>query len=167
MFLLGHIGVGRTIARRGTARHSFWVMTAGMLLPDIIDKPLYYLFASDVITCTRTFGHTGLLTAAMLLSGRWRRSNVLTGLGIGMATHLALDCLLDGRNWDGSAWRALTWPVSDFAYVYSPTVIAHLSRLIATPIIVSEVIGGLLLIAEWRRRSPHAQQPQAAGGHEE
>src|SRR4051812_43796707 len=45
MFALGHVGIGRRLVpryRAFTARER-WIFALGALLPDLIDKPLYYI----------------------------------------------------------------------------------------------------------------------------
>src|SRR5438067_10478379 len=111
MFVFGHIGFGRLlIGSRGRSLPALPLLL-GMLLPDVIDKPLYYAHISSFISCTRTFGHTGLFIAAVLVFAYVRRSSALLALGVGMITHVALDCLLDVLASDErSALTALTWP---------------------------------------------------------
>src|SRR5438067_10091840 len=95
MFVFGHIGFGRTmIGSKGRSLPAL-PLVVGMLLPDLIDKPLFYWHVSSFITCTRTFGHTALFLGSLLGLAVMRRSRVWLALGVGAATHLALDGLLD------------------------------------------------------------------------
>lgn len=97
MFILGHLGIGRALVRRWVAPGLGRWLALGTLLPDLLDKPLYYALAAatgrhgaalGLISGTRTVGHTLLLLAALrLLLGRGRGS----ALAAGMATHLFLD----------------------------------------------------------------------------
>ena len=97
MFVFGHVGIGswlaRPLARPGELR---WLVL-GTLLPDLLDKPLYYGLvlatsrrAADLglISGTRTFGHTLLAALLVLLAVRGRRGAMVA---LGMATHLLLD----------------------------------------------------------------------------
>jgi hypothetical protein len=159
MFIFGHLGIGRTLTRPWQHRYSPWLLAIGMLLPDAIDKPLYYARISDFFSCTRTVGHTGILLIAVLSLGRLFRSRAVVAIGLGMATHLALDCLIDFVAADGqsSTWRAVIWPLlgPDFAHFYSASVGAHLWRLLTTPVMAFEAIGVSLLGWDaWRARRP-------------
>lgn len=155
MFVLGHIGIGRQlVGSRGRALPALPLLL-GMLLPDLIDKPLYYLHISSFISCTRTFGHTGLLLALIMVFAYVRRSSTFLALGLGMATHLALDCLLDLPTSDSrSALIAVTWPFLDSHFAtFEMSMVDHLRRLFAAPVMVSELIGlGLIVWEYWRSR---------------
>src|SRR5437016_2836540 len=83
MFVFGHIGFGRTmIGSKGRALPAF-PLVVGMLLPDIIDKSLYYSQVSTFITCTRTFGHTALFFGTLFGIGVLTRSRGWLALAIG------------------------------------------------------------------------------------
>jgi len=156
MFIFGHLGIGRTLTRPWNTRYSAWLLALGMLLPDLIDKPLYYARLSEFFSCTRTVGHTAILMLLIFAAGRLSGRRAFMAIGVGVATHLALDCLLDLVAADGpsSAWRAVTWPLlgRDFTRFYSASISAHLGRLIATPVVLCEV-AGLSLLAWERRRA--------------
>jgi hypothetical protein len=158
MFVLGHIGIGRRLVGfRGRALPTLPLLL-GTLLPDLIDKPLYYLHLSRVVSCTRTFGHTGLLLALVLGLAYLRRSKALLALGLGMATHVALDCLLDFLTSDSrSALIAFAWPLLDLHFAtVDMSVLDHLRRLFTLPVMVSELIGLGLILWEYSR-SRHAR----------
>ena len=72
MFLLGHLGIGRELVKPFSKGLPLAGIFLGTILPDLIDKPLYYSLAVithkwgselGLISGTRTFGHT----AAFLL----------------------------------------------------------------------------------------------------
>lgn len=159
MFIFGHIGIGRKLVHPWSRRLPAVALIAGMLLPDLIDKPLYYSRISDFFSCTRTVGHTGLFLVTILAIAYFARSSGLAALGAGVATHLALDMFLElfGRDPQRAAWMAFTWPFlnRDFAYTFIPSITSHLERLWVTPVIAAEVVG-LALIAwdywRWTRR---------------
>jgi hypothetical protein len=158
MFVFGHVGVGRALLARWRDRLPAVPLIVGMLLPDVIDKPLYYSRLWAFVSCTRTFGHTGLLLAALVAAAYAWRSRPLAALSAGMATHLLLDCAFDwppfGPN--SSAWIALAWPgySRDFALFYFPSIATHAARLLSSTTIVGEAAGLLLLGWElWRRSS--------------
>ena len=165
MFVFGHIGVGRAIiGSRGRAL-PFVPLAIGMLLPDVIDKPLYYLRVSPFISCTRTFGHTGLLVLLLFLCA-WiasRRSPrpsgrgiALAALAVGAATHDLLDMAVDFATSGGtsSTLIALAWPVLDTHFFVYPfkTVFDQIRGIWKTPVMICEVIGLLCLSWEFRRR---------------
>jgi hypothetical protein len=156
MFVFGHIGFGRLlIGSRGRAL-PFLPLLIGMLLPDLIDKPLYYVHISSFISCTRTFGHTGLFAALVLCAAAIRRSSTLLAVGLGIATHLGLDCAMDMLSHDAqSAVTALTWPFLDRHFsVLNMSMADHLRRIFVTPVMITELIGFTIVAWEylrWRR----------------
>src|SRR4051812_1287155 len=87
---------------------------AGCLLPDLIDKPLFYgLGPTALITGTRTFGHTGLFLLASLLVAAALRRPWSIALAAGITTHFALDIageLVTGAEPDSSIWLAFFYP---------------------------------------------------------
>jgi hypothetical protein len=127
-----------------------------MLLPDLIDKPLYYSRLWPYITATRTFGHTGLLLLALAGAGMLLQSRVLKGLALGAATHLLLDTLTDlpGGLANSSTLIAVMWPFRGgrFYSFYLPSMSAHLALLLAWPTLIGEALGAALLLREWRER---------------
>ncbi|MFL5420199.1 MAG: metal-dependent hydrolase [Myxococcales bacterium] len=99
MFVFGHAGIGTAIASPCVPRdgRTLRFLFLGTLLPDLVDKPLYYAlsFATGrtsadlgLISSTRTFGHT-LLFCLLLYLFLPRRDGV--PLAAGMITHLFLD----------------------------------------------------------------------------
>lgn len=99
MFVFGHAGIGTAIASPRVPRdgRTLRFLFLGTLLPDLVDKPLYYAlsFATGrtsadlgLISSTRTFGHT-LLFCLLLYLFLPRRDGV--PLAAGMITHLFLD----------------------------------------------------------------------------
>jgi hypothetical protein len=167
MFVLGHVGFGRAIiGSRGRAL-PLVPLVVGIMLPDIIDKPLYYLHLSPFISCTRTFGHTGLfllllVTIALIQhrrspgpSGAGTRARVWIALAAGAATHGVMDGFLDmfssGRS---STLIAFAWPFLDthfFSYPFK-TPLDQLWQILKAPVLICEFIGGLLLWREYRAR---------------
>ncbi len=122
-----------------------------MLLPDLIDKPLYYsrLFPQWA-TCTRTFGHTGALLCLVLLAAGLARSRWIMALALGMATHLFLDCLMDhffDPTRESTALVALTWPLlhARFSAYHFDSVWEHLHHLRSLAVVGAEILGILFL----------------------
>jgi hypothetical protein len=187
MFVLAHLGLGTTMVRpRLGSRGLPWVLL-GTLVPDLLDKPLYYGLAMlthrhgaqlGLISSTRAFGHS-LLVALLLYAVLPRRIGV--PLVAGMITHLGLDELGDliGHFWPSlelvhggpdTAHAILfpllgpEFPVSGYA---SPR--EHLWSLWNPYLVASEILGAALLVAQWRflrdglsRRAP-AQAPAPGG----
>ena len=170
MFVLGHLGIGsRLAAPFHEARERRW-MLLGALLPDLIDKPLYYglSFATGrrgaalgLFSGTRTFGHTALFALLIWLLFRKRHGAALV---LGMATHLLLDELGDvvglfaparpGFDSPPTA-AAVLWPALGVHFPIAPftTVGEHVAALATGYVIAGELIGGALLAWErWRRR---------------
>jgi hypothetical protein len=153
MFVFGHLGIGSALASPWRKRLPWLALLAGTLLPDVIDKPLYYSHLSPYVSCTRTFGHTGLLVLIVLIAARVRRSPMIAAMGIGMITHVLLDNALGLlSSGDDSAWMALTWPLNTFAIQTTSSLAEHLRDLWTGPIVVSEIVGFVLLVWEIRRR---------------
>lgn len=173
MFVFGHLGFGSVLARPWRGRMGRWALLTGMLLPDLIDKPLYYARLSEFFSCTRTVGHTGLFALALLLAGLLSKRRAPVALALGVTTHVVLDCAMDALlgSPESSALRAAVWPLmgTHFARVYLPSLSVHVERLLNVPILVTEIAGALLLIRELRGRRPllHPEQPQAAGRDEQ
>lgn len=166
MFIFGHVGIGRTIVGQRGRALPVVALIAGMLLPDVIDKSLYYARFSDFISCTRTFGHTGLLLALVFVTAWLTRSRTGFALGVGMATHLLLDGFLDLFSRErSSALVAFAWPFLDthfFSYSFTSPLeqLRHLWRL---PIIAGEAVGLLLLLREYSKRRLARAERETAG----
>lgn len=79
----------------------------GSLLPDIVDKPIFLLMASNVSLSGRNYAHTLLFNLALLISGlvviRYRKSWLLI-ISLSSFMHLILD-----QMWNSPA--ALLWPL--------------------------------------------------------
>ena len=161
MLVFGHLGFGHQLVAPWHRRLPAWPLAIGMLLPDLIDKPLYYAGFSDFITCTRTFGHTGLLCLAMFAISCLSRNRTPAALGLGMATHLVLDFVMDrlSGNSPSSTLVAAAWPLRGWNFaVYEPTTFSSFVGSLMTPVvIVTEIVGiALLAWAMWRVRRPVA-----------
>lgn len=171
MFIFGHLGIGTQIVSPWIRRLPLSAVLLGTLLPDLLDKPLYYLFGSvsGLICGTRTFGHTGLFLLAICLVTFLARSRTLAALALGVASHALLDNLsdrllfLDAGSGTGSgtgaeplsAWTALVWPW--MGWKFSPLIRKSfwdylLNHLHPLPI-GGELVGLLLLVRiRWLRR---------------
>ena len=167
MFVFGHLGIGNTLAtpfRRGLARR--WILV-GTLLPDLIDKPIYYLLIwirgvrgaeLGLISGGRTFGHTALTLAGLGLISMILKSRLVAALAVGLATHLVLDGISDvywtsqGR---GPIESALFWPFLTNHFPVSPynSMGEHFWSFANPFAIVTELAGaGLLFWETWKIR---------------
>ena len=167
MFLLGHLGIGSWIAARRVRAEQLGWLLLGTLLPDLVDKPLYYalVFATGrrgaelgLVTGTRTFGHTLLLVVALWLVLP-RRSGA--PLALGMLTHLALDELGDvlglllpalGTRPHPGTISAILFPFLGPRFPVSPfqSALEHLASLENAYVLAGELVGVALLAWQWR-----------------
>jgi hypothetical protein len=173
MFIFAHIGIGRKIASPWSRGLPLWPLVLGCLLPDIIDKPLFYGFrflhwsaGESVITGTRTFGHTAILLILILAVSGILKSKTLSAVSLGMATHLLLDNVGDHLHGvfsahtlgtsgslgtfgtPNSASIALLWPLLGVHFASFPfsSLHEHLMHGLQPEILIGEVLG-LLFIA--------------------
>lgn len=158
MFVFGHVGLGRLIVGPRGRALPVVPLIIGTLLPDIIDKPAYYVHLWDYISCTRTFGHTGILLAILGGVALAKRSHAWTGVALGVATHLLFDGLLDLQSSQpGSALIAATWPfLSAHFAVLEMTPLQQLRSVGRIDILITEVIGMALLWREYKHRTTRA-----------
>lgn len=178
MLILGHIGIGTWICTplRGRRYPLPWrPLVVGTLLPDLIDKPLFYgleavlgrdhVWVAQVIAGTRSLGHTALGLLALLALAYFRRSRLLSALALGVATHLLLDQLAETLALaispgtllpEASRFRvALLYPLEGwrFPQAIAPSLDAHL-RSLATPLqLGGEALGLALILWQWSSRS--------------
>lgn len=187
MFIFGHLGIGNQIARpwsRGLATR--WVLF-GTLLPDIIDKILYYGFSFatglhgaelgqlTMISGTRTFGHTALLLVVLTLIAQVRQSRLLAALSLGMATHLLLDSIYDRLVFGqvasfsadiadlSSAFQALVFPYFGFRFAVIPfqNVGEHFWAIFGNKALMGTEIVGIALLSWHAWKSQHGRELMA------
>jgi hypothetical protein len=163
MFWLGHAGIGLEGAKLVDRDPPLKPLLLGTLLPDFIDKPLYYGLswatgkrgaALGIVAGTRSFGHTVLLTGLLFALAASRKSRALKALALGMATHLLLDMFTDLslRRADFSL-RAFAWPLLGWQFPVYPFYgwRDHITSGKQPFMIVTETLGALLLLNAWRR----------------
>jgi hypothetical protein len=164
MFILGHLGIGSKIVSPWTKGLPKAPVFIGCLLPDLIDKPLYYGLAAitglggadlGIIDGTRTFGHTAIFLIVVAVFAWYRRSLWLSALALGIASHLMLDNLSDALRQDElrSAMVALAWPLAGVKFVAIPYkgLGEHLSNVWNRVTIGAEIIGfGILAWDGWK-----------------
>ena len=174
MLPFGHMGIGSKLASPWSRDLSKPALLIGTILPDLIDKPLYYILsfatgksgaALGIISSTRTLGHTAicllLITgAAMIWRSRW-----LAALAMGVSTHLFLDNLGDTLSvyfdthvsGERSALVALLWPFlkANYQFAIAPfaNVQEHAQRSFNGVTIGAEIVGTAILGWDyWKNR---------------
>jgi len=124
----------------------------GCLLPDLIDKPLFYVLGpTALLSGTRTFGHTGLFLIAWALLALMLRRPWCIALAAGIATHFALDIvseMLTSADPDSAIWLAIFYPAyGRFPQAKFASLLEHLEISARNVVVVAgEVVGGALLI---------------------
>ena len=141
------------------ARLPWGWLVLGCLLPDLIDKPLYYLVgASVLIAGTRTFGHTGIFLLLLLVVALVVRRPAAWAVFAGTATHFVLDIggePFSPHSADSSIWLAIFWPAFSgrFPVAHYATVLEHLEMTAQSEyVIAGEIIGGAILMHAWWKR---------------
>ena len=170
MFALGHLGIGKKLAGRPfrhfspAAKRAFFV---GALLPDLIDKPLYYIpawvtgrhgSAAGILSGTHLFAHTGLFLAVLAVAGRLTRSRPLQALAIGVATHLALDGVGLSMNWGTLLWPLFGWHFPTYPF---KNLTEHLWTIFNPITFLGEVLGAAILWSDYRKTR---RRPMPDGG---
>jgi len=163
MFVFAHTGIGSTLVRPWRKKLPRGMLLLGTLLPDLIDKSLYYgvtfLHRFDpgglaLVSGTRTFGHTALFLLILSWIAVIRGSRSLAALALGVATHLLLDGFADTFGpdvpGDGTA-SALLWPLTGWSFPWSPygSLSEHLSAFAAPFFLWAEAIGIALLALDF------------------
>ena len=169
MFVLGHLGFGGTMLRP-LARLPRAAVLLGCVLPDLIDKPLYYGLVLTtgkragelgLISGSRTLGHTGLFLLLVLLAAGLLRSKALLAVALGMLTHLFLDELGDliyATPLDRSMALAIFFPLLGRNFPVMPFRDAseHLFSVLGNPyVLFGEIAGaGLLIYDSIKNKAP-------------
>jgi membrane-bound metal-dependent hydrolase YbcI (DUF457 family) len=184
MMVFGHLGLGLLAAQPWLRSRNLenlqslkWV-ALGTLLPDLIDKPLYYGLSFwlerssrdlGLISGTRTFGHMlwwPLLCGFMGGLGPKRLRSVFQALTLGILSHDVLDLLSSllvrafyAPTVEGpSLYSAFFFPLlgAEFPWMPYPNFQAQLGQVFLGPVFVGEVLGilalGALFIWEYNRR---------------
>lgn len=113
MLPMGHLGITVAVIRVVERIYilpwaDYRLLLIGSILPDLIDKPMGYIFFAHPLVNGRTYGHS-LLFLILILSiafVQWYYRNYLKvlNLGIGTTTHLTFDAM----------WKyqeTLFWPI--------------------------------------------------------
>ena len=152
VILFGHLGIGSKLASPWKKGLPFGVLLVGTMLPDLVDKPLYYSgLAPGLITGTRTFGHTALFCATLWAVGLAARSRVFAALALGVASHLLLDNFVDRfmPNPGSEGLLALLWPFLGTRFPVLPyrTIGEQVATVFQPVMIGAEVVG--LALLQW------------------
>ena len=162
MFALGHLGLGKTIAARPYRRFSRREKRAfflGTLLPDLVDKPLFYIpfwltgRRGALLSGTHLFAHTAVFLLALAVAARLTRSAPARAVAIGVATHFVLDVVglsmgMGTLLWPLFGWHFPTYPFSNLGQ--------HLSTILNPVTLTGELLGAAILWWDYRkaRRQP-------------
>jgi hypothetical protein len=163
VFLFGHAGLGPRLVWPWRARLPLLWLTFGCLLPDLIDKPLFYFLLwtrgrpSELFSGSRTIGHTGLFLFSWFALALLSKRPAIWAIAAGIATHLLLDIggeLLTGADAETSIWLAIFYPLyGRFPVAHFGSLLEHL-RLSAKSayVIAGEIVGGGILLRDYLRR---------------
>jgi hypothetical protein len=168
MFVLGHLGIGRRLAARPYRRFSSGDKRAffvGVLLPDLIDKPLYYGHAwlsgkhgaAGIIAGTHSVAHTALFWAVLAIAALVSRARPLRALAIGVGTHLVLDIAGLTLNAETLLWPLLGWRFPTYPF---RSLTQHLGTILRPVTFAGEALGAAFLWWDYRKaRRPSAPEP--------
>jgi hypothetical protein len=173
VFALGHLGLGKTIAARfyrgysPLERRAFFL---GALLPDLIDKPLFYIpfwltggrsATAGVLSGTHLFAHTGLFLLAMVVAALISRSLPVRAVAIGVATHLILDCVVLSMRPSALLWPLLGWRFPAYPF---RNLGQHLATVLNPVTLAGELIGAAILWRDYRKTRRRPSGPGSGSG---
>jgi hypothetical protein len=163
VFALGHLGLGKTLAARPFRRFSRGERRAffvGALLPDLIDKPLFYVpfwltgRRGVFLSGTHLYAHTGLFLLALVVVAWLTRAPLARAIAIGVATHFVLDVVGLSMGLGTLLWPLLGWHFPAFPF---RNLGQHLSTVLSPITLGGEMIGGTILWWDWRKARRQAQ----------
>ncbi len=160
MFVLGHLGFGAQMARAlhlKLPKKAFWL---GALLPDLIDKPVYYFLswrtgaqgaAVPIIHGTRSAGHTLLFLMTLSVMSLYLNRSWMRALTWGVISHLALDFVSDQivgfPQLPLASHLPLSYPMrGEIPAAQHLSLSSHLFKLRQPFFLITEILGGLLLL---------------------
>jgi len=157
MFPFAHLGIGSALTRLCPVKLQFRWVLLGTVLPDLIDKPIFFLLGRYFHEAgweagKRGFAHTLVFLALLAVISRIRQSPAFWSVTAGTATHLALDVIskcTEGSSTALGSLRVLFWPLGGWSF---PTLSHGMHGI---EIWMFEAVGLALLILQWRSRSRH------------
>lgn len=158
MFPLAHLGIGSAVIRLSPAKFRMRWVLFGTLLPDLIDKPAFFLLSrcfheAGSEAGKRGFAHTLVFLALLAGISAIRKSPAFRAVAAGTATHLALDVLskcTEGSSTAIGSLRVLFWPLAGWSF---PTL-SH--GMHGSEIWMLELMGLGLLLLQLLTRRPRA-----------
>jgi uncharacterized membrane protein YhaH (DUF805 family) len=158
VFALGHLGLGKKLAARPFGRYGRRERRAfflGALLPDLIDRPLFYIpfwltgrrgADAGILSGTHLFAHTLLFLLALAVTARRARAPALRAVAVGVATHFVLDVV--GLS---MGLGTLLWPLFGWRFPVSPfrSLGQHPSTILSPITLAGELLGGAILLRDW------------------
>jgi len=124
-------------------------LVVGALLPDLVDKPLSFVFTSlPSRSVTHSIFIAAIVVSAVLYATRrMDSSDIGTAYVLGYASHLVTD-LIDPLFIPEEPIAFLMWPIlTDYHHIGGPGELLALVRL--TPYVVGQTIITLLAVALW------------------
>jgi hypothetical protein len=173
VFALGHLGLGKKIAARPfdrfspVGRRAFFL---GALLPDLIDKPLFYVpfwltgkrgAEAGLLSGTHLFAHTLLFLMTLSIAARLTRSERLRAVAIGVATHFVLDCVGLSMGLGTLLWPLLGWQFPSFPF---RNLGHHLMAILNPVTLAGELVGAAILLWDHRKARRRPRSAEAGGG---
>jgi hypothetical protein len=162
VFALGHLGLGKKIAARPYRHFSRGEKRAfflGALLPDLIDKPLFYIpfwltgrrgAAAGILSGTHLFAHTGLFLLTLVIAAAITRSPRVRAIAIGVTTHLVLDFVGLSMGPGTLLWPVLGWNFPAYPF---RSLGQHLKTILNPVTLAGELLGGAILWWDyWKAR---------------
>ena len=179
MYPFGHLGIGvRLIPMRMRDRLPLGWLAFGCVLPDVLDKPVFYAAAKlehwgvperldlllDALHGSRLLGHSLFFLAALVIAAALTRAEWLRAIAWGVSTHLELDVvpdLVSGARLQWPSW--LLWPVFGWGFPhwghavggYVEVILYYAGELVGAPLIILE-------LARRRRARPEPERPAGA-----
>jgi hypothetical protein len=155
MFPLAHLGIGSAITRLCPVKLPFRWVLVGTVLPDLIDKPIFFVLSRGFPEAgweagKRDFAHTLVFLSLLAAFSRARKSPALWAITAGTATHLVLDVISKSTAGSSTALgslRVLFWPLAGWSF---PTLSHGMHGI---EIWSFELIGFGLLVLQFSRRA--------------
>jgi membrane-bound metal-dependent hydrolase YbcI (DUF457 family) len=124
MFPLAHLGIGSAMTRLFPVKLPFRWILVGTVLPDLIDKPIFFLLSRRFPDAgweagKRGFAHTLVFLLLLATLSRAKKSPTLWAVTAGTATHLVLDLISkssEGSSTALASLRVLFWPIAGWSF---------------------------------------------------